>query len=355
MGVFRRGARRLVPLALASVAHLASGPARAQNSGDKAPAVELFKRGRQLMDAKRYADACPLFAESHRLDPSGGTLLNLAYCHEQENRTASAWADYQDLLGRSHREGREDRTRFAQKRLAVLEPRLPRWTLVMGPNDKLAGVEVLRDGQSVPRPLWGSPVPVDPGPHQVEVRAPERKPWATTFRAAAGQSVTTEVPPLEATSGEPLPPSEAPMTPLPVVIAEEPPEAPPAPEAPRRASGAPTGRTVAGVVFGGLGAVGLGLGTYFGLSAFSLRENVDQLCKDGCDGDARNRAERYNRDGRLDAHLSTASFGVGVVGLGLGAYFLFVAPSASSKASASTSVTPHLAPGSAGLSLTRAW
>ncbi len=358
MGVLREGARRFAPLALAAVVQLASAPSQAQNSSDKATAVDLFKRGRQLMEGKRYPEACPLFGESYRLDPSGGTLLNLAYCYEQIGQSATAWAYYQDLLGRSRREGRADRVRFAQGRLEALEPKLARWTLSMGPNEKLPGVEALRDGQVVPRPVWGSPVPIDPGPHKLEVRATDHRRWAGTFEIEAGKLVTVPVPPLEVKSDDSPPFDEAP-TPAAVII-EAPQEPVAAPEAPppRRPRGT-SGHTVLGAIAGGVGVIGVGVGTYFGLSAFNLRSEVDNLCEDnGCsDPKKRDEADRYNSDGRRDAHLSTASFGVGLLGLGLGAYFLFIAPSASPSAKASNSVRvlPQLAPGHAGLSLTRAW
>jgi hypothetical protein len=359
MGAFRKGASRFVAsLALASALQLAGAPALAQNNNNKATAVVLFKRGRRLMEAKRYSEACPFFADSYRLDPSGGTLLNLAYCNEQDNRTATAWAYYQDLQDRSVREKRLDRARYAKDRLDALEPKLPRWTLVMGPNEKLAGVEVLRDGQSVPSRLWGTPIPVDPGNHQVEVWAPEYKRVTLTFRAAAGQPVATEVPPLESQpSAAAAPPSEPGPTP-PTVIIEAPPESAPTAEAPPPARGRPdTGRTVTGAVLGGVGALGLGLGTYFGLTAFARDDDVENLCggPDGCEGEKRDRANDYLKEGRIYAHLSTASFGVGVIGLGLGAYFLFSSPGPSTKGGASTSVVPQIAPGSAGLSLTHTW
>jgi hypothetical protein len=49
---------------------------------DPAAAEVLFRRGREAMEAKRYADALPSFAESQRLDPGAGTLMNLATCEE---------------------------------------------------------------------------------------------------------------------------------------------------------------------------------------------------------------------------------------------------------------------------------
>jgi hypothetical protein len=44
---------------------------------DKAAATTLFKQGRELMEAKRWSEACRKLEESQRLDPGGGTLLNV--------------------------------------------------------------------------------------------------------------------------------------------------------------------------------------------------------------------------------------------------------------------------------------
>src|SRR5579883_366085 len=53
-------------------------------------ATALFNEGRRLANQGRYNEACPKFAESQRLAPSGGTLMNLAECYERTGRTASA-------------------------------------------------------------------------------------------------------------------------------------------------------------------------------------------------------------------------------------------------------------------------
>jgi len=67
-------------LAIVTVVHL---PALRANA-DMASAEALFNEGRTLLDAGKIAEACEKFAESQRLDPSPGTLLNLARCHRAE-------------------------------------------------------------------------------------------------------------------------------------------------------------------------------------------------------------------------------------------------------------------------------
>ena len=53
---------------------------------EKAVATALFKEARELMDRGEIAAACDKFAESQRLEPAGGTLLNLAVCNEKRGR-----------------------------------------------------------------------------------------------------------------------------------------------------------------------------------------------------------------------------------------------------------------------------
>src|SRR3954468_3549725 len=61
---------------------------------DPATAEALFRQGRQLMSEGKTAEACEKFGASERMDPSSGTLLNLADCDAKSGKSASAWAEF---------------------------------------------------------------------------------------------------------------------------------------------------------------------------------------------------------------------------------------------------------------------
>ena len=154
--------------------------ASAQGSpADQALAQSLFDRGRELMAAKKYAEACDKFAESEKLDPSVGTELNLGLCYESQGKNAAAWAAYRAAGARARRDGRRDREQAARDRAAALEPKLSRLTLALAPGADVPGLEVRLDGTLLGRASWDVAAPVDPGSHIVEVRAPGYHSWAS--------------------------------------------------------------------------------------------------------------------------------------------------------------------------------
>jgi hypothetical protein len=97
----------------------ATSVARAQGTTEAA-ATALFDDGRKLMAEHKYADACPKLAESQRLAPSGGTLLNLADCYEHTGQTASAWVSWKDVAARASAAGKADVEKRALARAAAL-------------------------------------------------------------------------------------------------------------------------------------------------------------------------------------------------------------------------------------------
>ena len=106
--------RVAAPLALI-VALASARTSLAQTSAaDKAAAQALFDEGKRLMDAGQFAQACPKFADSEKLDPGVGTLLNLGVCYEKNGQTASAWATYKEAASAAANAGEAAREKYAR-------------------------------------------------------------------------------------------------------------------------------------------------------------------------------------------------------------------------------------------------
>jgi tetratricopeptide (TPR) repeat protein len=220
--------------------------ALAQSDTQVALAEALYQQGRLLVAEGKYDEACPKFAESHRLEPATGTLLNLAACHEAQGKLATAWIQFSDAFVASRRDRRDDRMKFAQEHMAALEPKLSRLTLVVAPEADEPGLELTLDGAVVGPAVRGVATLIDPGRHVVEAKAPGKKDWREEVEigASAGNR-TVKVPKLE-----PLAASPAPFAPAPQALAPLPAPAPPRDEVERPI---PTSVYVAGGVTLALG------------------------------------------------------------------------------------------------------
>lgn len=188
---------------LAAATRASADPAE----GDAARAEALFQKGRALLDAGRFEEACPLLAESQRLDPGAGTLLNLARCHDKTGKLVAAYKEYSEGLSLSIQGGRHDRELFARERLAALEARLPH--LRVNVDRSLRGVKLGIDGVAA---TPGEERPVDPGEHVIAVRAGDRE-WSAREVVREGESRVVEVPLHDAQSPAAPAPSGAPAPP----------------------------------------------------------------------------------------------------------------------------------------------
>lgn len=146
-------------------------------SNDWTLAETLFRKGRELVTAGRFAEACPKFAESQKLEPTLGTLLNLAACHEQERKLASAWVEFSEAKELASEQHQADREKFAREHMASIEPRLPKLTIQVAPSSVVDGLEIRLDDTLVGKPAWGTAMPVDFGVHRARATAKGRKTW----------------------------------------------------------------------------------------------------------------------------------------------------------------------------------
>lgn len=136
-------------------------------------AEQLFLQGKQLIAKKEYEKACAAFKASHDLDPTAtGTLLNLALCHEQIGRLATAWAEFRQVAAES--DGRRaDRVTMAREHEARLAPLLEHLVVDVAPAARRPGFSIRLDHEAViPEAAWSTSIPVDSGEHVVEATAP---------------------------------------------------------------------------------------------------------------------------------------------------------------------------------------
>ena len=273
-------------------------------------AEALFEEGRRLMAAGQYAAACAKFAASDRLDRGAGTLLNLALCYEKNGQNASAWVTYKDALAEAKKRDHHEFEAQARARIAAIEPTLARLAINVPPASEVPGLVVERDGVKLERDEWSTPIPTDPGVHEVSAKAPDHAPWSVNARVAIGQSViAVTVPRLE-------------YAPAPKPRAA-------GPDAGTDPAAGNTQRTL-GIVAGGVGIVGIGLGAVFGLMAKGTYDDTRAHCT------ADNRCDAAGLDAgdkaRTQATISTVAFVVGGAALAGGAVLYFTAPSARATA-----------------------
>jgi hypothetical protein len=266
----------------------------AQTTTNEARADTLFTAAKQLRDGGQVADACPMFAESKRLAPAVGVTLYLADCYERLGRTASAWDQFRDAERLAHERGDEKRALVAHGRAQALESKLNRLTVATsaGSHD---GWQVLVDGAPLPVDRWNAALAVDPGDHVITVQAPGQPPRSLSAHVDASNAAATVRIDDAAMAATGAP---AATTPVPASSAALAASASPAASVSSASSEASAGEAVssdavahsgtgsassaslwAGITLVGVGAVGMGFGTFF-----LVRKS--QLQGGGCSNDA---------------------------------------------------------------------
>jgi hypothetical protein len=321
-------------LLLLAALGLWSATARAQ-SDDSVMAQSLFDQAKELMAGGHFVEACPKLVESQRLDPSSGTLINLARCYEQTGRLASAWTKYLEAARAAKASGNAEREAGARDRAAALAPRLSKLVINVAPALKaVTGLEIKRDGVAVGEPAWGVALPSDNGEHQVVAKAPGYQPFeAKVTIAGEGQTVSVAVPELlVARASTPTQPAGDAVAPAErdVSTAASPEPGDSQPHA--SSHGLATAR-IAALVAGGVGLVGVGVGTAFGFMSKAKHDEANKYCVDAACTDPLGVSAEQAAQSR--GNISTVAMIVGGVGLAAGiTLWLTAPPSNSHEASA---------------------
>ena len=307
------------------------------STSERAIAEQLFARARAQLDANEVSAACETFAESQRLDPGTGTVLNLAACHQQEGKLASAWVEFRDAVAALHRENRPDRLRFALDHLAELQPKLAFLTLMVPESPRGHAPVVRLDGRELGPPAWSVAIPVDAGWHEAVAQSAGGGPWRATVKIRNGEHRVISIPAHVAAAGVTIrDQDDGGLTPVTTASATR--EARDT-ERPIRS------RRIAGAIVGGLGLGALGVGTYFGVRAAGLWRDRNQVCAmDVCSEDGVRLGERAN----TSATVATWTLVGGGVAVGTAA-LLLLWPSSTSSGKGPPTVEAMLLEGTMGL------
>ncbi|MBV9948286.1 MAG: hypothetical protein JOZ69_15655 [Myxococcales bacterium] len=307
------------------------GAARAQPTSTEARyAEEIFQQAKKEMSAGHVAEACATLEAVWRIDRGGGTLLALALCHEKEGRGATAIDEFREARALANKASRDDRVRLVDEHLGKLEGSVSR-LVVVTERAQVPGLTVELDGASLDPGRWNSAVPIDAGPHVVRALAPGQPPWEMRLQVASmGEQPRVELPPWT----------------MPI------PAASPTFHAQTSADGT-DGRRIGALALGGIGLVGVAIGSYFGIRAMDQRSEALAQCH----GTTRCMdLASYARATHLDAQsstsglVSTIAFGVGIGALA-GTVVLVVV----GKPAAPPSVLGVTASAVAGGALASAW
>ena len=297
-------------------------PAAVQaQKGNTTAAEALFEQGRDLMKQKRYAEACEKFEASHTLDPSVGALLNLGDCRQKNGQTASAWTQLRQAIALARQNGDRRREQLARKHAEALEPQLSYLLVEVPEAARLPGLEVTRNGVAVDEVVWGQPLPVDPGVHSIEIRAPGHEPQEIRVEVPAGPGETRASVPA--------------LAPAPKTKTERKTEDPDPSDsgtsagdagepavAPARDPGMPLGRKIA-LAGAAVAVIGAATGTVFGLQARARWQDAEALCGD-MPGNCTPEGVARSKDAASAGNLSTLSFSLGLAAAAAGAILWFV-------------------------------
>jgi tetratricopeptide (TPR) repeat protein len=313
--------RRILGLAIVVLAM--AGRAQAQPSDASALAEQLFNQARELAKDNRWAEACPKFEASLRVDPVLGTRLNLATCYERIGKLASAWGLYRESIELARKAGDAKRRDYAQQQAAALEPRLPKLALA-APAHRPAGFVVTRDGTPIAPGALGVALYVDPGEHEVTASAPGFEAFTQTVTLVPGKAETLVIPDLK-----PAPAAELSRSPAKSAIdgrvATTEPAAPMSPM-----------RKYTAIGLGGAGVAAIGVGLLFGAKASAAFQDAKALCSDNlvCDPESYDQGKQLTRDARTSATLSTVLVAAGGAAIVAGAIVVLTRPRTRERAMA---------------------
>lgn len=287
---------------------LGLGSSSAYGQTAEAKAEELFNKAVELSELRNYDDACPLLAESQKLDPRAGTLYALADCERLGGKIASAVEHFKaylkeyEVMKADVRKRHDQRANSARGYIKTLEPQLPMLKMSFASGIPAEFVLTL-DGKTIDRINLDKDIPVDPGDHLIIVQVPGRTDTEQRISMAAKEKKAVDL-----------------------VVG---PEAAPIDDETEKGKGASPRRKI-GFVLLGTGAAGLVFGGVMGGLAVGKKNIVEEHCTGlNCDSEGFDAVGQ----GRTFGNLSTIGLAAGGALAAVGAVLVITAPKNKPKTS----------------------
>ncbi len=346
------GVRHLSSLlgALLLVAPAAKSQGRQPSSGDLTAARHLFGEAADLEARSEWSAASVKLKSALAIKETPGLRYHLAHCEEQLGAFVEAAVDYDRaaelIRGGAPAPDVEPLLPLARRRL---ESRIAKLDIVV-PTGISAAAEL--DERALAASALGTSIKLDPGVHQVVVRAAGHAEYRAFVSLSVGEHRTLKI-----LFPDPAPAASSAAPRGAVATAPEAPAAPapktwPAEAGERRSSGVRTAVLVGEAV---LSAVGVGIGAGFGLArpgaarrVHAAQANVpgdSQVCANDAQGACAELGDSIATY-RRDVHLETIGFAGAGVAAGLFAATWAFWPSARAE----PAITVHPAAGGAVLS-----
>jgi hypothetical protein len=332
-----------------------SGGAWAQTDEQRAGARTLATEGAAAFNDGRYKDAVDLFTKAESLMHAPPHLLYVARAHSKLGQLVKARETYlritKEQLPPNSPPAFKDAQSTAQKELNAISPKIGSLEIKVEGADAVKDLSVKIDGNPIPSVLIGVPQAIDPGEHRIDASATGFRAQPQTVRLAEGDKASTVL------RLEPDPsaaPAAVPGAPGPGGQPGAPPAGGPIQDTSTSmdTTSSGNGMRIGAYAAFGVGAVGLGLGTVFLLSATGKRSDADAICNlaDGrCPGPRRAEVESLDADAKSASTLSIVGYGVGGVGIAAGAVMLIMSSKSESSSAARPAVYPWVGANSAGL------
>jgi len=334
----------------------------AQSDEQRAAARELATSGLDAFKAGKYEQSLDSFTKAESLFHALPHLLFIARSQAKLGQYVKARESYmkiiKEVLPANAPQAARDAQSTASSEVANIEPKIGRVTINVAGKEQAKDLVITIDGAAISSVVVGTPLPIDPGDHQIEGVATGLRGKATAH-VEPGQRV--DVPLTLEQDASALPPAAlaagataAPKQDAPPPAASATPASPPAnaPASDQGTSSGTNGMRIGAYVAFGVGAVGLAAGTIFMIQSAGKTSDADKLCtlpNGACDVSVEQKVKSLDSDAKTAKTLGVVGFVVGGAGVGAGVALLLLAPKHSEKSSSGLHVTPWVGFNTAGL------